>query len=443
MNPYDDLIAAASPDLQAWMKANWQQVQARINNATAQNRAQASRWFRLADAWRDEYEKESGEKFRARDYAGKPDYIEEIARDVIYPSITETHKARLERMGVPWSLDVALPYLIAWFNQQIDKQPEGVNIWTDAPPDYDHGYTFRTKDTYVWGVSGKTLTRVIIPAESVPWQVRRYESGLHVAFDDERMEKERKYDAAHAFRKLHADEVRRLSTVAQASAELIPAVQYEYGWKIGSKHGYPQPEPRKAILALETAQRDFGRLPAEIKGEEWKLENSLDELFRLAVRAKENADAEAERQEQEQSELRVKLEEAHKASGPGMVLTKLENWKRGADVVKVYGRVLSVPDGYLAKYGQIKTETDPISVFDYLKYPFKAETDTQGIPAEVWSAGAPIDVKPVTAENGKTYYGWRPRASWEYRVVDINGRSVAKGSRLRESLEASLRRAGR
>jgi hypothetical protein len=381
--------------------------------------------------WKDDYEKESGERFRARDYADKPDYVEEISRDVIYPWIMEHHADHLNRMKVSSSPDTALPHIVAWFQQQINTAPEGVNIWTDAPPDYDHRYTFRTKDKYVWGVSGKTLTRVIIPAGSVEWQVRRYESGLHIAFDDARMEKERIHDEKFKARMAYSDEIARLWAELRRAASYVPATMDRSTtglggtWRIGSQHGYPPADPEEAIRIIRSARSDFAKLPIAVRGEEWRIESELTELVRLAGRAREVADREASEKRAKQEELRRNLEAAYEASKPGMVLVKMSDGTRNAWPTQVYGRVLTVPT---EDYLPIETETGRMSVKEYLEKWVVANALTpSGVPPTVWKAGALPDVQVIT-HDGKRYYAWRPLGGWKPNVVGESGRRISESS---------------
>lgn len=60
---------------------------------------------------------------------------------------------------------------------------ETVQLYTTAPPDYDHG---RTKEVGTLGpaVSGDTMRVVETPETVVHWQVSRYKSGLYVGTAD-------------------------------------------------------------------------------------------------------------------------------------------------------------------------------------------------------------------------------------------------------------------
>ncbi len=67
-------------------------------------------------------------------------------------------------------------------------------IYTTAEAAYDYGYV-KVEDANVGTASNnKTIRKVLIPTKHIVYQVSRYQSGLHMAVDQEEFDKLVKYN---------------------------------------------------------------------------------------------------------------------------------------------------------------------------------------------------------------------------------------------------------
>lgn len=413
---------------------------------------------RAVSDWIDKAEKDSG----PIDW----DNVNEDHAQVVAEDVWDLYGKRLEANYKIPSARALQPLVWASLAKRKETPPTGTSLWTDAPRDYDHRGTFRTKNTFTWllGREPKVLYQVVIPASiDANWQVQRYQSGNHVALDDARVEQERVLQAKSARMAEFTGQIKPMQGAIAEAADLIPA-KYEDGyWQHGIRWTYvadpatgrsykrplehgPMPDPERALATLQGVFRAFVKLPKDVQKEHWRIKADATDLLRIAKRkagdlraerdqhAKDNAKAAAAFAK---SAAMVTAHLVEKGAPDGVIIVPATVTREGRTTAAdgpAYGRVTSWPP----VNGILETETGPITLGSTTgtRYPHVTAMKAPEfpVPAAVWKAGATGYGLYYRVIDGAPYWFWGMHGA--YKVVDAAGQPVKKNTNVFKAIMA-------
>jgi hypothetical protein len=377
--------------------------------------------------------------------------------DIMAESVWADYGERLARnYGV--SRESLRRLLEGWADTYRNAVPEGVSIWTDAPRDYDHGYARRTKDTIETSF-GKTLQRVVVPADREGFQASRYQSGMHAAWTDAQVEQEREHLAKRARLAQYRDETRALQKLFHDACDRVPAVKRPDGsyWEIGrppvyetdAKTGrtYPRPrydseaaapvDPARAVEMLVEMQHRFKALPADIRREEWRLGADAEDVLVVARReVKRLEDARKAREAEDARRMRETMKAATQFVKHGENLGAPGNPRLVAVSTRATGPVvLGKVTAWPPRDGVLQTERGPWPVVDANL----DEGPAESVPLAVWDAAGDPHVKVARTALG-TFYVHQPPAHFDPKAIyREDGRKVPRNSKAHAEAEAVAR----
>lgn len=348
---------------------------------------------------------------------------------------------RFELYKLPMS--TLVPVLRDYRDAQASFVPNGVNVWTDAPKDYDHGSAFRTSDHVLLTTLGnRTYTRVVVPQEALEWSRYRYSSGNHVAMDDAQMAEQQAYEAKRLRLAVSDEVIKQARALVAEAADIIPA-KYENGyWQSGiptvnyRPKEVPPADPTRARDLLAQALGLWKPLPEETRTEYWRIGSDIEDLDRLGQRAEAKQAEDQAAAATAQAEFERKLDPLRPAlvGSPErhvLVIGSYDSYARRMVPQVCLGQIQRMPAG---KYGNFHTEVRFLGAEPWAsgKMPLLALPDPFDTPAAVWQAGAlPGEHQFIRrVVDGAPLFGWKiGGGSSPWKVVRADGSTVPKNSR--------------